>query len=355
VRTAQTRLGLGVDGRAGPKTMGALRAAAAKTAAKDAAVSKANDRADSAWAIAAQAHADGKWEQALAAYAEVITLAEDAGNTELQSAAAARLREARLRKPPTPYGDLRAAPTDKAKEDTKEIVAKRALADQQYKDKQYAKALATYQSVYEGSSGGANETEDAWAIASSHHQLGHFEDAVSWYRQAATHFTAAGDADFALIVFERTREATLHKPPTPSEQLKKQYVAELGDEPSDPAEVARTEALRAKAGAAEDKYASSDVKGALAGFLDVYREAAPFKISLVEVLYNIGVCHHRLGNYEQAVEFYRQAREANRGRDWYIAKLERLGGDGSELAATAADARDGASAHIAKALRHQKL
>ena len=352
VRAAQKRLGLGVDGKAGPRTMAALRAAATKTAAKAATDEKATARADSAWAIGAQAHGDGKWEQAMAAYAEVITLADEAGNAELQAAASARLKEARLRKPPTPYGDLRAARP--SKEDTGEVVAERAMADQQLKDGQYAKALATYLAVYEASNGGDAASEDAWSIASCHHRLGNFDEAVSWYRETASHFTSSDESSFALVVVERTREATLRKPPTPSDELKRKYMDDLeGD--SDPAAAKHAEVLRAKAQTAEGKYAAGDVKGALTGLLEVYREALPFEYSLTEVAYNVGVCHHALGHYDQAVEFYRQAREVNRGRAWYVSKLERLGGDSSGMAATAAEARENASSQIAKALRHQKL
>ncbi|HVM08857.1 MAG TPA: peptidoglycan-binding protein [Acidimicrobiales bacterium] len=351
VRLAQARLAVAVDGKAGPRTMGALRSLAQGRTAKAEATGKAAARADDAWAVGAQAHADSMWERALAAYAEVVTLAEEAGNSELQAAAAARIREVRLRKPPTPYGDLRTAtpPT----EDSHEVTAKRAIAERLYRNKQYEQALAAYLAVYEASGGGPNASEDAWSIANCYHRLSNFDDAASWYRETATHFTSGEEDSFALIVFERTREATLHKPPTPSDELKQKYLANLEGR-VDPEQEEKTDELRDRSQAAEVKYAAGDVRGALGMFLDVYRDAAPFTYSLAEVLYNIGICHHDLGHYEQAVEFYRQSREVNRGRAWYISSAARLGADGSGLAADAAHVREHASARIAKALRHQK-
>jgi peptidoglycan hydrolase-like protein with peptidoglycan-binding domain len=352
VRAAQAKLEIGVDGAAGPTTMAKLRAAVSKRAAKAASDAVANERADRAWGVAAAAHDEGKWEQALAAYAEVVTLAEEAGNAELGAAAAARIREARLQHPPTPYGQLRSA--TKAAPDPQEIVAKRAAADAQYKAGQYAAALASYLEVYAGSSGGASEMEDTWSIASCHHQLGHFGEAVSWYRQTATHFAKTSDEDFAMVVNERVREANAHKPPTPSAELKQRYVDSLGGGKVDPGEAERFTKLQAKAQQGEARFDAKDYTGALAAFTEVYKEADAFDYRVAEVIFNMGLCHHAMGHFDTAIELYRQAREMNRGRAWFVGRLERLGGDATDAIASNAATREAASKYIAKALRHER-
>lgn len=60
-----------------------------------------------------------------------------------------------------------------------------------------------------------------------------------------------------------------------------------------------------------------------------------------------------LGRFGLAVEFYRQAREANRGKNWYAGRLARDHDDTSGLATVLAT-RDDITVNLAKALRKEK-
>lgn len=360
VRRAQAKSAIDVDGIVGPVTWSALRKAVEKRASAAAAGERAGaaaKRADAAWSLAAQAHSNGRWDAAMEGYAEVVTQAADAGNQELVRVAAVRLREARLKRPPTPYQDVVAgagAATDERTGETADpSAAKRALADAQVKEGKDAEALANYLAAYAGKGGGATATvtEDAWSIAGCLHRLGRFDEAVSWYRQASAGFSDADSDSFAVIVAARTREALSRTAPTPTDQLKARYMEQLRGGGEDNA--ARTK-LQARLTEGEERYRAGDYDGALAVFHEVWKAAATFDVGMGDVMYVIALCHHRLGRYQQAIEFYRQAREANRGRNWFIASLERLGGDSREVATDAQQLRDSCSKGIASAMRHQQ-
>jgi tetratricopeptide (TPR) repeat protein len=341
VRTLQKERGLQVDGAAGPDTWKALQAEAPKS------TEAATNRANSAWSVAASAHSNGQWERAIAAYAEAVTQAAEAGDRDLQTVATARMREARLRKAPTPFPELVAAAAAPA-EDSKEIAAKRAEADKLYLAHEHAKALPLLLAVYAES--GAQSTDMLWAIGNCCHQLGRFDEAVSWYRQLSVNFGGKDDTSFALVVLERTREATLGTAPTPVDTLKQRLVEHHDGKGGGGS--AKSDELRALSAEAEGLYAKHDYEGAIAKFMVVYKEAAQFGLGLIEVAYNIGMCHLHLGNFETAIEFYRQSREANRGREFYVAsKL----GETTGLAVDMAEAKEDASLRIAQAMRREPL
>ncbi len=79
-----------------------------------------------------------------------------------------------------------------------------------------------------------------------------------------------------------------------------------------------------------------------------------FSVGAADVMFLIGVCHHRLRHYDTAVEFYRQAREANRGNNWFITRIGALGGDTGEATARVLDLRESCASRIALAMRHQQ-
>lgn len=352
VRQLQQLRHLAADGVAGPDTWKAARAAVDEAGSAARAAESAK-RAAAAWQVAVAAHGAGEWVAAIQAYAEVVDQATAAGRDDLRTAAVARMREARLHRPPTPFVDLlttaMAAGTEEEQQQAEapDVQAKRAKADALFRDGQTAAALPLYQAVYAASD--AQGFSDLWSIASCLHKLGRFEESVSWYRQVAAAEGGAKDETFAIIATERLREAAAGKPPTPSKELIAGYLDGLQQNDGLPKADPKRAELQALGADADARYDAGDYAGSLATYRAVLAGAARFDLGLTLVRYNAAMCLLHLGRWSEAAEAFAEARDSNLASNWYVSKL-----GSTELARDADEVRTKSSDRIGQALRHQR-
>ncbi|MGI8794110.1 MAG: peptidoglycan-binding protein [Acidimicrobiales bacterium] len=380
VRRFQRREGLGVDGIVGPDTWSALAphlaGGATDQSARDSATEagevhqedvteeKADEheakarataaaRLPEAFATATELHAAGSYAKALVAYGEASALAIDSGKPKRQRVCVERMREARLQHDPSSVADIerRLAAEDAAgpTADTPERASARARASEHFRAGNPRQALAMFEELYRSPAEAASqeESETVWMIASCHHHLGSYPVAVSWYEQAVTLFEEYADGGVRAVIMARLREASVGRPPTPSADLKREYLAKRhpgsdegdgGPTSADEKEAELVARLRPIADAAVEAYHAGDHRGALELQLKVYSDAGvAFHGGMGSVMFNIGLCYHHLRRWDEAISFYLQARESRRelwsgfavfrieDRDFRESCLERVG------------------------------